>query len=109
MRFWYRVNLFLAVTLALSIKSSYRRIASLFLLSLWFSTLKLVSSTSVGIIVSLPYASRNDVSLIGIFAVVLYAHKTLGNSSDHIPFVPSSQVLMILSKDRFVTSICPLA
>ena len=33
----------------------------------------------------------------------------LGSSSGHTPFAPSSQVLMSLSKDRFVTSTYPLA
>ena len=33
----------------------------------------------------------------------------LGSSSGHSPFAPSSRVLMSLSNDRFVTSICPLA
>ena len=43
------------------------------------------------------------------YAVVLYAHSTLGNSSGHMPFAPSSRVLIILSKDRFMTSTWPLA
>ena len=50
----------------------------------------------------------NGVSPVVILIVVLYAHKILGSSSGHIPFAPSSQVLIILSKDRFVTSPCPL-
>jgi len=54
------------------------------------------------------YASRNGVSLVGVQAVVLYAHSTLGSSFGHIPFAPLSQVLMILGKDQFVTSTCPL-
>ena len=58
---------------------------------------------------SLPYASQNEVSPVGVLAVVLYAHKTLNSSSGHIPFALSSQVLMIFIKDRFVTSTCPLA
>ena len=68
-----------------------------------------MSPTSAGMIVSLPYASRNDVSLVGVLLVVWYAHRTFGSSSDQIPFAPLSRVLMILSKDQFVTSICPLA
>ena len=63
-----------------------------------------MSLTSAGIIASLPYASRNDVSLVGVLSVVLYAHSTLDNS-----FASSSRVLMILNKDRFVTSTYPLA
>ena len=66
-------------------------------------------STSVGMTALLPYVSQNGVSPVGILAIVLYAYSTLGNSSNHIPFAPSSRVLIILSKDRFVTSICPLA
>ena len=68
-----------------------------------------MSLTSAGITASLPYASRNGVSHVGVLAVVMYAHSTLGSSSGHIPFAPSSRVLMILSKDRFVTSTCLLA
>jgi len=41
--------------------------------------------------------------------VVLYAQRTLGNSSSHIPFALSSQVLMIFNKDRFATSTYSLA
>uniref|UniRef100_A0A2N9FQH1 Uncharacterized protein n=1 Tax=Fagus sylvatica TaxID=28930 RepID=A0A2N9FQH1_FAGSY len=37
-------------------------------------------------------------------AVVLYDHKMFGSSSGHNPFAPSSRVLIILSRDRFVTS-----
>ena len=66
-------------------------------------------SISSGATSSLPYASRNSVSPVGVLAIILYAHKTLGSSSGHIPFTPSSRVLMILSKDQFVTSTCPLA
>ena len=68
-----------------------------------------MSPTFAGITASLSYASRNGVSPVDVLAVFRYAHKTLGNSSGHMPFAPSSRVLMILSKDRFVTSTCPLA
>ena len=67
-----------------------------------------MSPTSIRITALLSYASQNDVSPIGVLAVVLYAHSTLGNSSGHISFTPSSRVLMILNKDWFVTSTCPL-
>ena len=40
---------------------------------------------------SVPYASRNDVSLVGVLAIVQYAHRTLGSSSGQIPFARSSQ------------------
>ena len=68
-----------------------------------------MSLTSARMTASLPYASRNGVSPIGVFVVVQYAHKTLDSSSDHMPFTPSIRVFMILSKDRFVTSTYPLA
>ena len=57
---------------------------------------------------SVPYASQNDISPVGVLTIVRYAHRTLGSSSGQIPFAPSSQVLMILRNDRFVTSTCPL-
>ena len=59
-------------------------------------------------IASFPYVSQNGVSPVGVLVVVLYAHNTLSNSLGHMPFAPSSQVLMIFSKDWFVTSTCPL-
>ena len=68
-----------------------------------------MSPTSAGMTALLSYVSRNDVSPMGILAVVLCAHRMLGNSSGHIPFTPLSRVLIILSKDQFVTSTCPLA
>ena len=64
---------------------------------------------SAGMTASFSYVSQNGVSPVGVFAVVLYAYSTLGNSLGHMPFAPSSRVLMILSKDRFVTSTCLLA
>ena len=39
---------------------------------------------------SLPYASQNGVSPVGLLAVVWYAHKTLGSSSGQMPFAPLS-------------------
>ena len=68
-----------------------------------------MSPTSAGMTGSLPYASQNGVSPVGVLAVVQYAHRTLGSSSGQIPFTPSRRVLMILSKDLFVTSTCLLA
>ena len=68
-----------------------------------------MSPTSAGMIALLPYVSRNGVSLVDVLAVVLYAHSMLGSSSGHIPFTPLSRVLIILSKDQFVTSTYSLA
>ena len=55
-----------------------------------------------------PYVSQNGVSFVGVLAIVLYVNSMLGNSSGHIPFALLSRVLIILSKDRFVTLTCPL-
>ena len=68
-----------------------------------------MSPISIGITTSFSYASRNGVSPVGVLAVVQYAHRMLGSLSGQIPFTPSSWVLIILSKDQFVTSTCPLA
>ena len=57
----------------------------------------------------LPNAKQNGVSPMGVRAVVLYAHKVLGSLFAHIPFAPSSRVLISLSKDQFVTLTFPLA
>ena len=68
-----------------------------------------MSPISAGITTSLPYASQNGVSPVGVLAVVLYAYRMLSSSSGQIPFAPSSSVLIILSKDQFMTLTCPLA
>ena len=68
-----------------------------------------MSPILAGMTTSFPYVSQNGVSPVGVLAIVLYAHSTLGNSLGHMPFAPSSRVLIILSKDWFVTSTCPLA
>ena len=47
-----------------------------------------MSPTSTRMIASLLYASRNSISLMGVLAVVWYAHKTLGSSSGQMPFCP---------------------
>ena len=57
----------------------------------------LVSPTSTGMTASVPYVKLNGVSPIGVRAVVLYAHRTLGNSSGHVPFAPTNRDLIILS------------
>ena len=49
------------------------------------------------------------VSLVGVLAVVMYAHRTLGNSSDQAPFASSNQALMILISVQFVTFVCLFA
>ena len=39
---------------------------------------------------SAPYIKKNGVSLVDLLGVVQYAHKTLGSSLAHLPFVPSN-------------------
>ena len=46
--------------------------------------------TSVGMIASTPYVRENGVSPVDLLRVVRYARKTLGNSSVHLPFLPSN-------------------
>ena len=58
---------------------------------------------------SLPNARQKGVSPVDVQAVVLYAHKTPRSLSSQIPFAPLSQVLIILSKNPFITLTCPLA
>ena len=55
------------------------------------------------------HEAERGVLPVEVCAIVLYAYKTLGNSSSYIPFFPLSRVLIILSNDRFVTSSYPLA
>ena len=45
---------------------------------------------SVGMTASVPYVRENKVSLVDLLGVVRYAHRTLGNSSAHLPLAPSN-------------------
>lgn len=71
--------------------------SNLRLLSLDFSSkgssLRLDRLTSTRMTV--PKASLNEVSLVGVLAIVWYAYNILGISSSH---APSSQTLMIFNK-----------
>ena len=68
-----------------------------------------MSLISAGMTASFPYVNQNGVSHVSVLAVILYVHSMLGNSLGHMPFALSSRVLIILSKDRFVTSTSTLA
>ena len=63
---------------------------------------------SVEITTSIPQARAKGVVLIGRPSVVLYAHKTLGNSSTHFPLAHSSLFFSVVSGVLFVASACPL-
>ena len=52
---------------------------------------------------SFPNASLKGVSLVGVWAIVLYAHEMLGSLFGHISFAPSRRILIIFSMDQFVT------
>ena len=54
---------------------------------------------------SFPNASLKGVSLVGVWAIVLYAHETLGSLFGHISFAPLRWVLIIFSMDQFDLSI----
>lgn len=54
-------------------------------------------------------AKEKGVSPTGLCGVVLYAHRTPGNSSSHEPFDASSLVLIIYTIVLLVTSTWPLA
>ena len=49
-----------------------------------------MSLTSAEMTASLPYASQNGVSPMGVLTVVRYVHKTLKSSFGQLPFAPSS-------------------
>ena len=53
--------------------------------------------------------SLKGASPVGVLAVVLYAHKTLGNSFGHASLASSNLALMILSSVRFVIFVCSFA
>ena len=66
----------------------------------------LVIPTSTRITTLVPQVSLKGVSPVQVLVVVLYTHKTLGNSSGHAPLASSNLALMILSGVWFVTFVC---
>ena len=104
MRFLYFAVLCSASVLTSSIRSRFKWSCSSLSLSWYVITLWLAMCTSAGMTASLPYANLKGVSPVGVLTIVLYTHKTPGNSSGHTPFAPSSRVLMIFNKDQFATS-----
>ena len=62
---------------------------------------------SASMTASAPNARENGVALVEFFGVVLYDHKTPGNSSAHFPFAPSSRFLSVLTMVFLVDYTCP--
>lgn len=107
--YWYLAILLDTLSLISSWQSRFVLSCSFLVSSLKNSLLMLVNPTSIGITASVLYVKLNSVSLVGVLVMVLQAQRTLGSSSGHAPFAPSSQTLMAFSKVRLVTSVCPLA
>ena len=64
--------------------------------------------TSAGITVYAPYVREKGVSPMDLLRVVWYAHKTLGNSSAHLPLEPSNLLFNPFTIALFVASAWPL-
>uniref|UniRef100_A0A2N9ETB4 Uncharacterized protein n=1 Tax=Fagus sylvatica TaxID=28930 RepID=A0A2N9ETB4_FAGSY len=89
-----------ALSLVSSRRSRFKRSCPSFSSSLWKVVLRVVNPISTGITASMPKVSLKGVYFVGVLTVVQYAHNTLGSSSTHILFAPSSWVLICLSKVR---------
>ena len=64
--------------------------------------------TSANMIASVPYVRENEVSPVDLLGVVRYAYKTLGNSSTHLPLVPSNLFFKPFTITLLMASAWPL-
>ncbi|GJW29172.1 hypothetical protein Tco_0046047 [Tanacetum coccineum] len=79
------------------------------LMCFFLSPLLLLTISSEGMTVSIPYARLNGVSMLLILAVVLWAHNTFGNSSTHAPPSRCSLVLIPCIMLRLALLAAPFA
>ena len=63
---------------------------------------------SIGMTASAPYVRENRVSPVDLLGVVRYAHKTLGNSSAHLPLTPFNIFFNSFTMALLVASTWPL-
>uniref|UniRef100_A0A2N9FV36 Uncharacterized protein n=1 Tax=Fagus sylvatica TaxID=28930 RepID=A0A2N9FV36_FAGSY len=91
-----------ALSLVSSRRSRFKRSCPSFSSSLWKVVLRVVNPISTGITASVPKVSLKGVYFVGVLTVVRYAHNTLGSSSTHILFAPSSWVLICLRLIRML-------
>ena len=83
-------------------------INSEFLEGLNLETRALHKFISASMTASAPYVRENGVSLVDLLGVVWYAHRTLGNSSAHLPLVPSNLFFNPITMALVVASTWPL-
>ena len=105
---WYSASFIVADSQCSCNKSNCFTISSLFLQGTNLETRALHNLTSVGIITFPLYVSENGVSLVDLLGVVQYAHRTFGNSSAHIPFIPSNLFFNPVTIALLVTLTWPL-
>ena len=89
-------------------KSSCFNINSEFLVGLNLTTQELHRFISAGITASAPYVREKGVSLVDLLGVVRYAHRTLGNSSAHLPLEPFNLFFNPFTIALLVASAWPL-
>ena len=83
-------------------------INSEFLARLNPETRALYKFTSAGMTTSAPYVRENRISPVDLLELAQYAHKTLGNSSAHLPLAPSNILFNPFTMALLVTSAWPL-
>ena len=89
-------------------KSKRSTINPLFRAGVNSSTYALHRLTSADILASTLYVKKNGVSHVNFFGVIRFAHRMLGSSSAHLPFVSSSLFFNPFIIALLVASACPL-
>ena len=106
--YWQEANLIIACSLLSSSRSRAWDWARSFLIGSHSKVLKVGRPISSGMTASKTQASENGVSPVDLRDVVLKVHKTLGNSSTHLPLASSSPFLIPSSIVLLDALACPL-
>ena len=88
--YWYSASRTVTDSWCSSNKFNYFSINSEFLARVNLETRALHKFIFAGTTDSAPYFIENGVSLVVLFGIVRYAHRTLGNSSAHLLLAPSN-------------------
>ena len=106
--YWYSTSHIVADSRYSSNKSSCFTINLLLSIRANSETRALHKFTSSNITASIPYVRENNVSPVNLLGVVRYAHRMLGNSSAHLPLIPSNLLFNLFTIVLLVALAYPL-
>ena len=106
--YWYSTSHIVADSRYSSNKSSCFTINLLLSIRANSETRALHKFTLSNITAFIPYVRENKVSPVNLLGVVRYAHRMLGNSSAHLPLIPSNLLFNPFTIVLLVASVWPL-